>query len=235
MPEPADRAAFLRGLRDALAFPAWIVGFSLLGIGSLAHDIGFPPLAVVLSTMLVWAAPGQVIFLAGLSSGLAPALIALAVGLSSIRLLPMTLSILPLLARPGQRLGTQLVAAHHVAATGWVEGMRRLPAFPVEERLPWFLGFASACLWLSAAMTLVGYHLAATLPGPLAAGLLFLTPIFFTVSLCAGARQAADWAAIALGFALTPPVTALVGREFDLLVTGLVGGTAAYLLGRRAA
>lgn len=228
-----DRPLFLRGLRDALAFPAWIVGFSLLGVGSLAHDAGFPPLTAALSTALVWAAPGQVIFFASLSSGLAPALVALAVGLSSIRLMPMAMSILPLLARPGQGIGAQLLAAHYVAATAWVEGMRRLPPLAAEERMPYFLGFANGCLGLSTGMTLVGFYLAASLPGPLAAGLLFLTPIFFTVSLCAGARRAADWTAIGLGFALTPLFTALVGREFDLLATGLVGGSAAYLVGRR--
>jgi len=41
-----------------------------------------------------------------------------------------------------------------------------------------------------------------------------------------------DWAALAAGFGLTPLATALVGREFDLVVLGLVGGTGAYLVGR---
>jgi hypothetical protein len=67
---------------------------------------------------------------------------------------------------------------------------------------------------------------------PLAAGLLFLTPIFFTVSLVAGARTVADWAAMLLGAALAPAFNALLGKDFDLLAAGLVGGTMAYGFGK---
>jgi hypothetical protein len=110
--------------------------------------------------------------------------------------------------------------------------MRRLPNLPVEERLPFFLGFASACMGVSATLTLAGYQLVRVLPVVLAAGMLMLTPLFFTVALVASARARQDWAAIGVGFALAPVATAVVGRDFDLLVLGLVGGTAAYVAGR---
>ena len=41
-----------------------------------------------------------------------------------------------------------------------------------------------------------------------------------------------DRAAVVLGFLLAPITTAAAGKEFDLLVAGLVGGTVAYLIGR---
>jgi transposase len=41
-----------------------------------------------------------------------------------------------------------------------------------------------------------------------------------------------DWSAIGLGFAVTPLFTMTVGRDFDLLATGVFGGTAAYVIGR---
>jgi len=47
----------LAGMRDALSLPAWVVGFGLVGIGSLARDVGYPVEVAVLSTMLVWAGP----------------------------------------------------------------------------------------------------------------------------------------------------------------------------------
>jgi hypothetical protein len=144
----------------------------------------------------------------------------------------MTISLLPLLRRPGQGFGTQLLAAHYVSVTVWVESLRRLPAKPAEERLPYYFGFASGCLGLSALTTFAGYHLVGALPVPLAAALLFLTPVYFTVSLVAGAKLAVDWTAIGLGFALTPVFAALGGTDFDLLAIGLIGGTAAYLVGR---
>jgi predicted branched-subunit amino acid permease len=229
---PSARALALRGVLDALALPAWVVGLSLFAVGSLAGEAGFPAGGAVLSTLLVWAGPAQVIFFGGLSAGTALPAIALAVGLSSIRLLPMTMSILPLLRERAPGTALQILVAHYVAVTVWVEAARRLPALPPEERLPYYLGFANACLGVCGVTTLLGYLLVGALAPPLAAGLLFLTPVFFTLSLAAGARNAGDWLAIGAGFVLAPLSTELVGKDFDLLVTGLVGGSAAYLVQR---
>jgi predicted branched-subunit amino acid permease len=230
--EPSTRALVLRGVRDALALPAWVVGLSLFAVGSLAGESGFPAGAAVLSTLLIWAGPAQVIFFGGIASGAALPGIALAVGLSSIRLLPMTISMLPMLRERAKGAPLQILVAHYVTVTVWVEALRRLPALPPEERLPYYLGFANACLGTCAVTTYLGYALVGALPLPLAAGLLFLTPTFFTLSLTAGARGASDWLAIGSGFALAPLSTALVGKDIDLLLTGLVGGTAAYFLGK---
>ena len=221
-----------RGARDALSLPAWIVGVSLLGIGSLARDAGVPAGAAVLSTVIMWAGPAQTIFFASIAAGAGLPVVAFAVTLSSIRLLPMTMAILPLLRRPGQGLAVQLAAAHFIAVTMWVEGLRRLPPLPVAERVPYFFGFAHACLVVCTVTTYVGYFLLGALPLPLAAGLLFLTPIFFTVSLVAGANGMADWAAMLLGSALAPFFNVLLGKDFDLLAAGLIGGTAAYAFGK---
>jgi predicted branched-subunit amino acid permease len=237
--EGADQAVYWRGARDALSLPAWVLGFSVLGIGSLARDAGFPAGAAAFSTLLMWAGPAQAIFFVGVASGTSLPAVAFAVTLSSIRLLPMTVAILPLLRRPGhdvhrpgRTLATQLAAAHFIAVTMWVESLRRLPPLPVAERTPYFFGFALACLAVCTTTTYVGYFLLGALPLPLAAGLLFLTPVFFTVSLVAGARSRADWAAILLGFALAPLFHILLGKDFDLLAAGMIGGSAAYAIGK---
>jgi predicted branched-subunit amino acid permease len=227
-----NRSAFFRGIKDALSLPAWVVGLSVLGIGGLARDVGHPAGAALMSTLLMWAGPAQVILYGGLAAGAALPAIALAVCLSSIRLLPMTMSVLPLLRRPGHGIGIQLLAAHYVAVTVWVESLRRLPSMPVEQRFSYFLGFANTTLSVSSLLTFLGYYLAGALPTPFAAGLLFLTPVFFTISLSAGARSVADWSAISMGFLVTPMFTMTVGRDLDLLATGIFGGTAAYLIGR---
>ena len=221
-----------RGARDALSLPAWVVGCSLLGIGSLARDAGFPAGAAVISTLFIWATPAQAIFFVSVAAGASLPAVALAICLSSIRFLPMTLAILPLMRRPGQGIAAQIAAAHLVAITTWVEGLRRLPSIPVPERSPYFFGFALACIAVSSATTYVGYLLVGALPLALAAGLLFLPPVFFTVSLVGGARSLGDWAATFLGFALTPAFNALLGKDVDLLAAGLVGGTGAYVVDR---
>jgi predicted branched-subunit amino acid permease len=221
-----------RGARDALALPAWVVGCSMIGIGSLARDAGVPAGAAVMSTLLIWASPAQAILFVSLAAGTSLPAIALAICLSSIRFLPMTLAILPLIRAPGRSIVTQIAGAHLVAITTWVESLRRLPSLPVVERTPYFFGFALACIGISAAFTYVGYVLVGALPLALTAALLFLPPVFFSVSLVAGARSLGDWTAILLGFALTPTFHVLLGRDFDLLAAGLSGGTAAYLAGR---
>ncbi len=222
----------LRGIRDALMLPAWVVGFSVLGIGSLARDVGHPAGAAMLSTLLIWASPAQAILYGGLAAGMALPAIAVAVCLSSIRFLPMTMSVLPLLRRPGQGIVVQILAAHYVAVTVWVESLRRLPGLPREQRVPYYFGFANAVIGVSALLTVLGHQLAGAVPLALGAGLLFITPLFFTIALTAGARDRSDWSALALGFGLAPASAALVGPDFDLLVTGLVGGSLAYVAGR---
>ncbi len=228
----SDQAVFWRGARDALSLPAWVLGFSILGIGSLARDAGFPAGAAVLSTLVMWAGPAQAIFFASVAAGTSLPAIGLAICLSSIRFLPMTLAILPLMRRPGHGLGAQIAAAHLVAVTTWVEGLRRMPAMPAPERLPYFFGFALACFVVCTAATYIGYFLLGALPLPLAAGLLFLTPVFFTVSLVAGAQSVGDWAAMLFGAVLTPIFASLLGKDFDLLAAGLIGGTAGYAVGK---
>jgi predicted branched-subunit amino acid permease len=230
---PALRRDYLWGVGRALAMPAWIVGFSLLGVGSLARDAGHPIGAAIFSTIVIWAAPAQLILYGTLASGGLLLAAALAVALSAIRLLPMVLSIWPYLRRPGQPLWLQLLMAHLVAATSWIDATRHLPGMEPERRVPYYLGFASACMAVSATMTGIGYLLVSALPGPLAAGLLCLTPLYFMISLVGSARNAPDWLAIVLGVALVPVAQLTIGKDYDLLATGLVGGTAAFLLGRK--
>ena len=64
--------------------------------------------------------------------------------------------------------------------------------------------------------------------------MLVISPVFFTVSLVARARTLSDWAAMALGGALAPLFNVLLGKDLDLLAAGLIGGTAAYLVGKAA-
>ncbi|WP_420102497.1 AzlC family ABC transporter permease [Bosea sp. (in: a-proteobacteria)] len=222
----------LAGIRDALSLPAWIVGFGLIGIGSLAHDVGYPVGVAVLSTIFVWAGPSQVLFFASIAAGAAWSAIAIAIGFASLRFLPMTVAILPLLRRPGQSVWMQLLLAHYVAVTAWTEGLRRLPAIPPHQRVAYFLGFANTCMTVSAIGTFAGYYLLGELPIPFAAGLLCLTPIFFLVSLSAGLRHRGDVAALLLGLALAPLCQLYIGGGFDLIVAGLIAGTIAFLIGR---
>jgi predicted branched-subunit amino acid permease len=181
----------------------------------------------------MWAGPAQLILYSGLAMGVALPALTLGVALSSVRFLPMTMSILPLVRRPDQSIWVQLLAAHYVTVTIWVHSLQRLPLLPAEQRTAYYFGFANATLMTSGLMTYAGYSLAPTLPAGLGAALLFLNPIYFTISLLAGATRLAERSAIILGLVLAPTFSELVGRDLDLIAAGFIGGTAAYILNRR--
>src|SRR4030081_4142086 len=79
-------SAFLGGLRCGATsvFMVVIVG-SYVSIGALAHDLGFSLLWIVLSSLLIWAAPAQLILISALGAGAPPLEVALAGGLRGIR------------------------------------------------------------------------------------------------------------------------------------------------------
>lgn len=223
---------FWKGARDALALPAWIVSLALMGIGPMARDVGFPFLAAVLSTLLIWAGPAQMIFFGMLSAGASLTAVAVAVTLSAIRLLPMGVSIIPMLRAGKPSTPVLVYASHLIAVTAWVEGNRRLPSMPEQERLPYFIGFGTACMTLATLFTGIGYFLAGTVPLTLGAALLFMSPAFFIVSLVGSARFKGDWFAVFAGFSLAPFFQYLSGRGSALFFTGIVGGTIAFAIRR---
>lgn len=252
MPDDSSSLALIRsprqaawaGARAAAGLPSLMLMCSLIGVGGLCRDVGYPMGAAVASTLLIWAGPAQMVLFGSIAAGVALPLIAVAICVSSIRFVPMCMSILPLMREPavpaqnGQpaRKGTptwlMLVLAHFVAVTAWVEGMRRLPKLPKPERIPYFLAFASTVMAAAAFSTGAGYYLIGQLPPALAAGLLFTSPIYFTVALTAGARQAVDWLALGLGFGVAPLASMLIPAGFDLMVGGIGMGTLAYAIHR---
>ncbi len=233
MDSKKTRFWFMRGIREAFGMPVLILSLSMLGVGGLAHDAQFPLTAAMLSTIFIWAAPAQVIMFGLIAGGASVATIALAIGVSSIRFLPMSMSLLPLIRQGDTKKSTLCAAAHYIAITNGVEGMRRLPALPKPARLSYFFGFGNTTLTLATLATGIGYFLASTLPPILAAGLLFLSPIYFSTAMLRSVQVRSDFYAIALGFTLMPLAVLCLPAGLDLLCVGFAGGTIAYYLGLR--
>ncbi len=215
--------------------PMPIVSVSLISVGGLARDAGFSIEIAVASTLLIWAGPAQVLFFGAVAAKMAWPVIALTISLSSVRFVPMVVTLLPLIRTPRTRLPTLILAAHCVAVTVWAEGVRRLPDVPRDARMAFFFGFALICFAGTLISTAVGYVLIGELPAPLAAALLFMTPIYFVATLTRGARQLVDRLALIFGFVLSPLAILYAPAGFDLLILGLVGGTAAWFCAGLAA
>jgi predicted branched-subunit amino acid permease len=232
-PQPRSAtAAFFAGVGAAWSSVlAYVLIGTYVGIAALAHDFGFSLLWVVASTLLVWAGPAQVILISALGAGATPLETALAVGLSSARLLPMVISLLPLIKTPQTRGRELVLPAHLTAISMWIESLRLLPTWPRATRIPFANGLGVGFMLAAQAGTVLGFYLAAALPPILTAGLLFLTPMSFLISTTRNCRLASDWLALALGIVLGPVLAAWqVG--LDLLWTGIVAGTVAYGVGR---
>jgi predicted branched-subunit amino acid permease len=223
--------AFARGLRVAASVPAVVLFATALGFGALARDGGFSAGHAAFLTLTVFALPNQVVLIDQLARNETIAAAALAVTLTAVRLLPMTITLIPLLRSGRRRPALETLAAHFIAITTWIEANRRLPSQPPEVRLAHHLGLGIAIASMMLAGTLSGYALAGRVPPLVTAALLFTTPLYFVLSLIATSRARMDFAAIAIGCGLSP-VFYLAVPGLDLLATGLIGGTLAYFLAR---
>lgn len=202
-----------------------------LGIGALAHDLNFSPLWALLATILIWAAPAQMILLAALGSGGSIAQAAIAVSLSAIRLMPMVVSVLPMLKGPQTRTWHLILPMHFVAVTVWVESLRSVPRVPRERRAAFVTGLGTGVMMSATLSTMIGYNLAATLPPLFGAAVLFLTPVSFVLTTAGNSRLLVDRLALVLGMVLLP-LAAFLNTGVDMLIAGVSAGTIAYAVHR---
>ena len=224
----SSKGAFLQGLLAVGSTVLTLVLFATyLGIGALAHDTGFSLGWVLASTLLVWAGPAQIILISTLASGATILQAAVAVTLSAIRLLPMVVSVLPMLRTPQTKLRQLVLPAHFVAVTLWVECFRLLPQVPRERRSAFTIGLGVGLNSICMVANVIGYELAARLPPLLGAAILLLTPLAFLLSTARNCKEWADYVALGLGLLLLPLV-AMFQTGVDVLISGVAAGTIAY-------
>lgn len=233
---PARRpvsAWFLRGILQIFSVPAAVLFSAQIGFAALARDAGFDPGQAMAIAFFTYALPAQVVFVGFVASGASLPAVIVAVALSSVRFLPMVVAWTPVVrpARPAR--AALLVVSCFVAVTSWVFAMTRLPAMEREARLPYFAGFALALAVGSTVLVGFSHMLLERMPPIVSGALVFLTPIYFMCALWGAARVDADRLALILGIAFGPIAAALV-PGLDLLVSGLVAGTLAYLIARFA-
>jgi predicted branched-subunit amino acid permease len=228
VPSPAW---FLKGARRVASVPTVVLVFQFVGFAALARDSGVAIGEAMVMTFTVWALPSILVLTGAAKVGLGVVATAVAVALSAIRLMPMTMALMPVIRARGTRRLTLFVAAHFVALTAWVFGMTALDDVPRRVRAVYFIGYAATLTSLITLVTGIGYGLAAALPPVFAMALTLLTPLNFALALWAGAKLLSDKLALILGVALTP-VAHWLTPQWSIVVTGLVGGSAAFVVGR---
>jgi predicted branched-subunit amino acid permease len=221
-----------RGLACLFTLPALILMGAFAGFAGFAREAGFALPHTLFMVATIWALPSKVVLVGAVISKSGLLATGIAVALSSVRLMPMTMAIIPEMRARGTRKATLYVLSHFIAVTAWVMALERFKHVPRERRTAFFAGLVSVLLASSLLVVTLTYSAAETLPPILAAALVFVTPLYFLFSLWGSARERASHYAMVIGLALTPLFHVLMPQA-DILATGLVGGVAAYGLTRR--
>ena len=226
---------FLRGSRAAFSIPGLILASAFVGFAGLARDAGFSFPETLFMTAFIWALPAKVVLIGAATSGASLFAAAFAVALSSVRLTPMVVALMPELRGPRTRPWVLYLLSHFVAVTSWVIAMERLRGIPPDARTSYYAGLGFTLLLTNILVVSAFFLVADDLPPTVSAALLLLTPMYFLTSLWCSVRERAGHVAMGLSLVLGAVLHVIV-PAFDLLAAGALGGGAAYafhLLQRR--
>ena len=217
--------------RDAIGFPSITLLASMTGFGSLVHESGLPIAMAIAATVGIWGLPGQLALVEMHVAGLSAFFVILGVALANARFLPMVVAFMPLMneARPKSRWDFALVQM--LSINSWAAGLKRFPEIEKTLRRRYYIVFAVICMSAGTLGTVIGYFGVGLMPRPIALGLIFMNPLFFAV-LLAGVQNRPSMIALVVGAPLGV-MFHLVTPDLDLLLTGVVGGTVAFLLNNR--
>ncbi len=219
----------LAGAWAAVSIPGAILASSFIGFAALAQASGITKAQAVFMTGIVWALPAKVVLIGAILSGSSIFGAAFAVALSSIRLTPMVVAIIPELRGPRTRPITLYFLSHFVAVTSWVLAMAKLRDVPVQMRTRYYLGLGGSLVLANMLVVAAVYTIADKLPAEISAALFLLTPMYFLTSLWASAREWATYVAMIFGL-VSGPLLHVIVPGFDLLIAGLTGGGVAFAI-----
>ena len=224
--------AFRSGFTDAVGIPGLGLFVSMMGFGAIALEAGLGPWVTFLTTALVWGLPGQVAFAELYGAGAAWFALFAAVTLANMRMLPMTASGLPLMHLRLHNIGFagRCLTSHFLAITGWAHLAIVSERFPPACVFPYYIGLSMVIYVCALSGTMIGYYLNDFASDTATRIAVFSTPIYL-ILMVAGARRVMNQWAVGLGIALCPPLYLLIG-DWSVMVAGLVGGTAAFLIKR---
>lgn len=231
-PNASDyRRWFFKGVVACVSIPALILMSAFVGFAGLAREAGITLPQAVFMVGVVWALPAKVVLIGAILAGSSLPAAAFAVALSSVRLTPMVVVLVPELRTEKTRPWVLYLLSQFVAVTSWVLAMERLREVPREMRTAWYAGLGGTLVGVNMLVVTVMYVVAGSLSPTLSAALLMLTPIYFLTSLWGSARESASHFAMIFGLVLGPVFHVLL-PGFDLLAAGVIGGVGAFLIHR---
>ncbi|WP_040856674.1 AzlC family ABC transporter permease [Phyllobacterium sp. YR531] len=230
MPERSPLGWFLAGASLIGSIPALILMTAHVGFAGFASENGVTMLQATFMVASIWALPANIVLIGAISGGYSVLATAIAVGLSSIRLMPMVAAFIPEVRGPRTKKRVLIPLAHFIAITAWVVGMEKLKHVPRDMRLTFFAGLGITLTSVNTLVVALVYWLSASFPPLVFAALFFLTPMYFLSSLWGSAHDRSVHVAMVSGLLLFPLIH-YIAPAYDLLLTGFVGGlvTLAYV------
>jgi predicted branched-subunit amino acid permease len=223
------RMAAWRGAIETPFMPSFVLFATFLGFGAMARQSGLSMFESLFASIFIFALPAMMVLVDQMSHGASIATAALAVTATGVRLLPLVVAIVPLIRYRNVPKWVEYLIAYFTAVTMWVETLRRLPMVPRHLRAAYSIGIALNIVPSATAGALIGYVLATGTPVIVTAALLFLAPLYFMLSMLVCVRDFLTLLPIAIGVVLGP-IFYLLAPQFDLLLTGLIGGTISFLV-----
>jgi len=215
----------LLGLRHALGVPGIAVFSSMFGFGAFAKVAGFDSSLAVMSTLTVWALPGQVVFAELYPSG-SLIVVFLGVFFANARFFPLALATIPMLEGAARFRPIHFVYAQLMSVISWSQLTRMVPTLPLPKRVPYFLGFTLTVIAIAGIATASGFFVSDMVPGHLSLVFLVIPAIYF-ILISAGAKGRLPVLSVFNG-AIFVPVVELVLPNWGLVLGGVLGGSTAF-------
>ena len=226
-----NRQAVFAGIKNAFGIPALLLISAMTGFGSLAQEQGFSIYMSILSTILIWGLPGQVVHVE--LYGMGAPLIAVALGVSGVnaRFMPMTISMMPIFDGSKHNRKWNYFIAHMISINTWAEMLKRKDEINVDLRVAYFLGFSFTCMFAGIIGVLQGYLLFEYMPKTVSICLVFLVPIYFGL-IMSNTKHLPFLLSFVLGCVLGPFIN-IFTQEWSLILAGLISGSTAYFVRKK--
>ena len=223
---------FFQGVKSLKSFdsPAIALGASFIAIGALLKNIGFNIQQSILSTLLTYALPGQLVMAESFFIGASLVNIFLAVWLVNARLYPMTVSLMPLLKETSQPRWKYYLSCHFLAVSSWLIMKDRIQVVDQKNRIDFWIGIGVGTWSTAIVATIVGYLLSDYLSKDMVIGLAIVNPVYFACMMVGSMKSKSISTAVILG-AISGPTLFLFSQEWSILIAGTLAGTIAFIVG----
>jgi len=227
-----NKKIFFKGYKSILAHdsPAIALGCCFIAIGALLKNLGFNIQESIFSTMLTYALPGSLVMAESLLVGASLLNIFLAVWFVNARLYPMAVSLFPLMMHKNQPKWKYYFSCHFIAVSAWLIMKSNYKSIPKEQRIDYWIGIGSATWSVAVLGTFLGFYFSEFLNKEIMMGLAILNPIYFLCMMVGASKTIQITLSVLLG-AILGPIFYFFSPEWSILLGGVAGGTAAYLIG----